>query len=887
MTRDLDSSIPPRWRRYLRFWRPDVQADVSEEIAFHMEGLVAEFVARGMPVDEARRLAARRFGDADDIARSMRALAVQRESAIRRADWLDALGRDLAFARRQLGKRLGFTVVAVLTLAVGIGANTAIFSAVNSVLLHPLPVAAIDRLVVVQENWPSMNLLGARLDPSETLDLTTNTGPFEVVAGVTPRNVVLTGQGEARRLSGVRTMGKFFDLFGLVPAAGRFYRPDESEGGRHRVAVLSYDFWQELGGKPSIVGSKLALNGDYHEVIGVAPRGFRYPRSTLLWMPYPVSEETRQNRGRLLMTTIGRLREGTGPAAVRPWLAQSGKRLHPDAEDSQRGLYFSSKSFLEENAGQLRPALLALFGAVGLVLLIACANVASLQLVHGAARTRELAVRSALGAERGTIVRQLLVENLVLSTIGGILGLGVALLILEVLAAAGGTELPALTDVRLDGRVLAFTAVATILSGLLFGMIPALRAGKVDLQRGLKDGARGQGMGVRHNRLLQTSVMVQVALTLVLLLGSALMIRTVSSLLEQDPGFRPEQVATMRVTGVGPRYAKANSLTPLYDAVLERVGATPGVTAVGMISDLPFTGGTDSSPFTIEGMVIDEKGPAPHANLLAVGGDYFKAMGIPVLRGRAFESGDVFGATRVAVIDERLAKQFFGAADPVGRQITHGGPTATIIGVVGTISHVELGENGKPTVYFPQRQRAWHSTMYVVVRSELGLGAVTGVVRNAAAMVDPGVPVFEPRLLTERISASLAPRRLTMTVLSGLAFVSLSLAVFGLYGVISYAVSQRTAEFGIRVALGAQPRHVRSMVVKQGVHLAIGGILIGLLAALGGTRALNALLYGVSSRDPAIFIGAAILLGVVAALASYLPARRATRVSPLEALRGD
>jgi predicted permease len=408
----------------------------------------------------------------------------------------------------------------------------------------------------------------------------------------------------------------------------------------------------------------------------------------------------------------------------------------------------------------------------------------------------------------------------------------------------------------------------------------------VDLQSGLKESGRGQSLAPGRNRLLQASVVLQVALTLVLLLGSTLMIRTMASLLAQDPGFHSENVMTMRMTATGPRYAHNGSLVPFYDGVVERLSHTPGILSVGLMSDLPFAGGSNSSPFTIDGTLADPNGPAFHANMQGIGGDYFQTMGIELTSGRAFTSADANGSSQVAIIDQRLAEQFFGASDPIGRRISQGGPWATIVGVVASVSQNELGEHPKATIFYPVSQHDWYPTLYVIVRSAFPLGTITGVVRSAVASVDPTAPVFDARSLTDRVNASLAPRRLTMTVMSGLAVVSLLLVVCGLYGVISYVVSQRTTEFGIRIALGAQASQVSGMVVRQGLALAIGGIAIGVVAAFAGMRALNALLFGVSPQDPTTFTLAAIALAVVALLASYLPARRATRVNPTDALRG-
>jgi predicted permease len=884
----MNESANRSWRRYLRFWGTNVREDVDTEIAFHLEGLIAYYVEHGMSPDEARRAALARFGNKDRIASSMQSLARERETTMRRTEWIDSLMRDLHFSFRQLRKRPGFTAIALLTLALGIGANTAIFSAVNAVLLRPLPVSGLDRIVFIHDNLPRLPLMETQLDPNETLELSTRNDIFLAAGGVNAGAApVLTGHGEPRRLSSGRTVGRFFDVFGQAPYLGRFYRPEESENDQHRVVVLAYDFWRELGGNPAIVGQSLELNGAAYQVVGVMGPGFRYPRGVQLWSPFALNAQTKVNRGRLMMTTVGRLRDGITPAQLQTQLDAVTRKLHEGAKPSD--FYMTGRAFLDEYAGELRPTLLVLLGAVGFVLLIACANVASLQLVHGTARTREIAVRAALGANRGTIIRQLLIENLVLSIGGGLLGLAVGVAILKLLSLAGASQLPTLSSLRLDGVVLGFTAVTTILAGVLFGIIPAVRAGRVDLQEALKEGSRGASIGSGRNRLLQTGVVVQVALTLVLLLGAGLMIRSLNHLLSENPGFDPERVASMRVTVTGQRYNGRGLMTAFYDDLLARLNGTPGLAPVGFISELPFSGNNDSSPFRIMGREADPTKPALHANLHTIGGDYFKAMGIPLLKGRNFDKTDIWSpdqSTWVAIIDETLAKTYFPNEDPIGKRINQG-PDATIIGVVGTVSQGELGEKPKSTIYYPYAQHDWYPTMYIVSRTTLPLANVVPMVRNVVASIDPNLPLFEPRMLEERIGVSLAPRRLAMTVLTGLAALSLGLAIFGLYGVISYAVSQRTTEFGIRVALGAQSTDVRQMVIGQGVRLALIGVAIGMIAAFVATQALSRLLYGVSPRDPLTFAGAAIVLSSVAVVASYLPARRATRVSPLEALRSN
>ena len=885
-THDPRQSRPDRWRRYLRFWGANVSADVDDEIAFHLDALIAYYVENGLAPDEARQLATQRFGDTHAVARSMRVLANQREKAMGRTEWIDGIARDLRFALRQLAKRPAFTIVALTTVALGIGANTAMFSAVNTVLLHPIDAPALDRIVFVHDNIPSFPLIDTPLDPNETLALATHKELFVAAGGATNAgSAILTGEGEAQRLTASRTVGDFFKVFSQAPLLGRFYRPDESEPAHSLVAVLSFDLWQSLGSDSAIVGHPLLFNGTSFQVVGVAKPGFRYPRDAQLWVPYTLTPDAKINHNRLIMNSVARVRDGITPEQLRKQLDAMQPTLHPNAKLAD--FFMTTRPFVEETAGQLRPTLFVLLGAVGFVLLIACANVASLQLVHGAARTREMAVRVAVGAARGTIIRQLLVENLVLSLGGGLLGIGVGATILRLLALAGTTNLPALANVKLDGFVLALTAGTTILSGLAFGLLPALRAGRVDLHDALKEGTRAASLGAKRNRVLQTGVVVQVALTLVLLLGAGLMIRSLRELLTQSPGFRAEGVATMRVIASGRQYFPQNERLPVfYGDLVGRLGAAPGMTAVGIVSELPFSGTSNSSPFMVIGRPYDATMPTPHANQRSIGGDYFRAMNIPLLRGRLFDNTDIAapGRPASAIIDETLAKEYFPKEDPIGKQINQGGP-ATIVGIVGTVAHQELGEKPKATIYFPFNQHPWNTSMYIVARTPLSMPQALSTVRRALGAIDRNLPVFETLMLTDRIETSLAPRRLAMTVLTGLAALSLGLAVFGLYGVVSYAVSQRTTEFGIRVALGAQSSDVRAMVVRQGATLAIIGIIVGLLASYVATTALTKLLFGVSAHDPLTFVAAPMVLALVAVAASYLPAHRATAVSPLEALR--
>ncbi|HYO12961.1 MAG TPA: ABC transporter permease [Thermoanaerobaculia bacterium] len=811
----------------------------------------------------------------------------------------DVLRRDVGFAMRSLARRPLFTATVVLTLALGIGANTAMFSAVDTVLLRPLPVDGLDRLVTVYDDLPGINLQKAPMSPAEATDLFARTDLFEAATAFGDRgqSVTLTGFGEPRRVSVKPTMGRFFDLFSVRPHLGRLYGPEESQPGRAHVAVLGYDFWRDLtGGDPGLVGRTVDLNGSRYEVIGVLPPELRFPRGTEIWTPLEVTPRmlSPSQRTRLYMTFVGRLRPGVTPEQLADQLAAEAERWHrqhPGEYDSAHRHTLVSEPFVVTLAGQLRPVLLVLMGAVALVLLIACANVASLQLVRATGRIKELAVRTALGAARWSIVRQLLTESLLLAIAGGLLGLLFGACTIELLTRWNAVQFEALREVRLDPAVLAFTAAITLLSAVLFGLVPALRAARVDPQETLKESARGTSGGARQQRLLKASVVVQLALTLVLLLASGLTIRSLFRLLETDPGFRTEQVMTMTVGLPPSRYTDGTSRTLFFDSLLERLNAVPGIQAAGLVMGLPFGEGGDSSPFDIKGRPKQPGEPERHANIRVVSGDYFQALGIPLLRGVLLDESNApplrDASTPVsALIDEALAKKYFGSEDPVGR-ILNQGPDAVIVGVVGAVRDGELGKDAYPTVYYSQRQYNWIGTLSVAVRSTLEPETAVRLVRDAVRELDRGVPVFDVAPMRERVESSLGSRRLAMAVLTGFAALSLLLAVLGVYGVISYSVSQRTHEIGIRMALGARPADVIRMVLQTGAVLAALGAVAGTLVFLGLGRVLESLVYGVGPRDPMILGAGIALLGGVALFACYGPAQRAASIDPVEALRGE
>ena len=871
----MSPSDDPRWpglRRALHVspTRKDVRDDVDRELRFHIEGRMEDLMARGMSREQAEIEARRRFGDASRIGAELETIDTAMQRRRRLGDHWSALLRDIRFAFRGMTTHRGYTAVVALTLGLAIGANTAIYSAVRSILLRPLPVAGLERVIALRVDKPKFELFDTEMSPLEILDWAKRGDIFEAFTGVSGGSVTLTGSGEPRRLAVARTLGDFQGVFQLRPALGRFYEVGTSEPGRHHVVVLSHGMWRELfAGDPGVLGKSVVLNDSSYQIVGVMAEDFRYPRMANLWMPYAVTPRVvePQQRNNLFMTPIGRVQSGVTPEQLRDALR---RELSVWAERFQRG--YGDESAYRVRAvpiadflsGQLRPVLIALLGAVMVVLFIACANVASLQLVRATGRVKEIAVRSALGAGRWPIVRQFMVESLALAALGGILGLALGMLALRVLSRWDGSEFQALRDVQLDGAVLGLTGGVTLLAGLIFGVVPAWRASRVNAQDALKaNGDRGASLGAGRHRFLQIAVIAQVAMTLVLLLGSGVMVRSLARLLETDPGFRPANMVSMQISPPSTRYPAWQKRSALYQQIMERVRALPGVEAAALTASVPFSDmGLSSSPFSVPGAPPLPDGQQRHANAIPVTPEFFRTMGIPLLRGRPFTDADGPDAPRVVIVDEQLAKQYFPDEDPIGRVINHFGAGLTIVGVASSVRQSDLGAGYKAVVYYPFYQLAF-GTAGIVVRSALSLDVIGTAVRGAVRAVDPLLPVYDVQAMPARLERSLGARRLAVTVLGGFAGLALLLAMLGTYGVLSYSTSQRTRELGIRMALGAQPGDVVTMVLRNGLVLAAIGLVVGVVVYVGiGGRVLNALLYGVGARDPmTLLVGVTVVAG--------------------------
>jgi putative ABC transport system permease protein len=787
-----------------------------------------------------------------------------------------------------LVKKPGFTLTAVITLALGIGATSTIFNFVNGILLRPLPYQDSERLVLLDETAPKRGIASMGVSFPNFLDWREQNRSFTGIAAYGGGNdYTLTGSGEPEELSGADISYNTFEVLGVAPILGRTFTAEEDRPGNGLVVILSYGLWgRRFGAKPEIIGQKITLNNRPHTVVGVMPPGFKFPEVDDLWTPLALDTTmwTRNDHG---MSAIARLKPGVTLQQARTDMTAVARRVEEQNPVTNEGMSVNIIPLREGLAGDYRKALLILMGVVGLVLLIACVNVANLLLARSSSRAKEVAIRTALGAGRWRVFRQLVTESVVLGLMGGALGLTLAFWGLDLLLAAIPIDLPFWMKFDLDGRVLGFTVGVTLLTGLIFGAAPALQASKVDLNESLKDGGRGaSGMG-RH-RMLRSLVVAEVALSLVLLIGAGLMARSFMRLQHTSAGLNPENLLTLRLNLPGEKYDTPGKRHAFYKELLERIGAAPGVEAAGAVSNLPLGGSNWGRSLTVEGFPVLSVGQAPMINHCVITPNYFRAMGIPVLAGRDFSDADARDSMRVTIIDERLAREYWPNESPLGKRVRFGPPESnepwhTIVGVVGAVKHESLSLTQRKTVYLPHAQ-VTIDDMTLAVRAA-NPENLTPVIRGQVKAMDPDLPIINVRTMTEVVSRSVWQPRLYAILFGVFAAVALALASIGIYGVMAYSVSERTREIGVRVALGAQRRDVLKLVVAQGMTLTLIGAGVGLGAALALTRLMQTLLFEVSATDPLTFAVLAALLSVVALLACYLPARRATKVDPMVALR--
>ena len=803
--------------------------------------------------------------------------------------------QDLTYTLRTLRKNPGFAVVAILTLALGIGANIAIFSVVDHVLLRPLNLADPDRIVRVLNNAPEDGYATSRgaFSPQDFEDLERDSTAYERLAAFrfVPGNSssTLLGEGAPEEIETAHVSAEFFATFGVSPKLGRVPTAHENVDGANRVAVLSEGFWQQrFGGDPGIVGRSVSLDGEPFTVIGVMPQSFEFPsRAAKAWLPISLigEDDIPHRRGLRWMEAVGRLAPGVTLEAADAQTNSILQRLESKYPDSNNGWGSATVQTLHESlVGDVRPALLLLLGAVGLVLLISCANLANLLLVRGSVRGRELAIRTALGADRGRVVQQLLTESVALAMCGGAVGVGVAYVGLDALLALSSGTIPMPEQIALDARVMAFALAASLLTGVVFGLVPSLSASRPNVNDALNDGGRGSTDGLRGHGVRNLLVVAQTALAVVLLVGAGLLIRSFWNLTHVDPGFTGENVLTVSIDT--PSEVLGSERRNQYrQEILGRLRNIPGVVAVGGSKTVPLHGGGEPYAFTIPAGP-DAKPVTPESGVLIVTPGYFKALGIPMLQGRGFTTADEDSGANVLVVNEALARRYLPGKNPVGENLKLGEFDFRIVGLAGDVRNDGMARRGEPAVYAPASLLP-RSSMKLFIRTSSDPLQVAAEVRHTIWQVNPNQPVSDIATMQQVVSKTVSRPRFFTVLLGVFAGLAVVLAALGVYGVIAWSVSRRAYEIGIRMALGAGAGRVLRMVILQGIAPTLAGLALGLAAALALTRLLSSLLFEVGAADPATFAGVAALLLAVGLLASWLPAWKAARVNPMSALRSE
>jgi putative ABC transport system permease protein len=808
---------------------------------------------------------------------------------------METLWHDLRYGVRMMFKNRGFTAVAIVTLALGIGANTAIFSVVNAVLLRPLPYEDSNRLVWFWENQPDFR--HGNLSPADFLDYQAQSSAFEQIAAYRQMDFTLTGDRQPEQIRGLIVSANYFSLLGIEPELGRALQPEDGRAGAARVAVISHGFWQRrFAGDPGLIGKALTLSGQTVTIVGVSPPGLKTDRTELWLNPRNVVPDMLLNiardpatlRAAHYLHAIGRLKPGVTLAQAQEEMNAVSARLQEQYPASNAGHSVELVSLLDKTVGKIRPALLVLLGAVGLVLLIACANVANLMLARATARHKEMALRAALGATRWRVIRQLLTESLALATMGGACGWLLAVWGVDLLVAISPESIPRLNEIGVDRQVLGFTLLTSLATGIIFGLAPALMASRTDLNEALKEGGRSAKAGASRGRMRGALVVSEVALALLVAVGAGLLVKSFVRLRAVDPGFQPANLLTMRLFLTDAKYGTSGPRLAFLKELTARLEALTGVQGVGISDDLPIEG-TDSTM----GLIVEGREPAPGERLMTgvhvVNPRYFKAMGIPLLKGRAFTELDTVEAPTVLVVNETLSRRLWAGDEAVGKRVKLGDPSggwAQIVGVVRDVKHNGLSAEPTMDAYASHLQVPW-PWMTIALRSNLDPTSLEAAVRGEVQAIDPDKAIASVKTMDRLIEESVGERRLSMVLFGLFAVVALLLAAVGIYGVMAYGVTQRTHEIGIRMALGARPASVVQLLVGSGMTLALTGVALGVGAAYVVTRLMASLLFEVSTTDPETFVVTALVLASVALLACYIPARRATKVDPMVALRHE
>ena len=817
------------------------------------------------------------------------------------------LGKDVAYAVRMLAKSPGFSLAAILSLAIGIGANTSIFCILDALLLRPLPYQDAGRLVILWNRSPGLNITEDWFSTAQYFDIKTGHHGFEQVAIAIGGNDNLTSHGEPERVGTIRISSNLLPMLGQSAALGRTFSADEDSPGRPATALLSHGMWERhYGADPRIIGQSVTLNGLPYEVVGIMPPGFSLPREVLptlggaeqadILLPLPLPAEAAQNRDHEDYNIMGKLKPGVSTAQAQAEMDTITARLrhdHPQTYPPNGGLTFGIVPLLEQVVGDARPALFVLLGAVGFVLVIACANVANLLLARAVARQKEIAIRTAMGASRWRIVRQLLTESVLLSLCGGALGVLLAFWSLHWIQILGPKSVPRIHDIGIDSAALLFTFLLSLGSGTLFGLAPALRISRLNVNATLQDASRGSAgtsaVWGRGNHLRRLLVVAELALCVMVLIGAGLLIRSFGRLQHVSPGFNARNVLTLELTLNGPKYKDPQAVLATYRDLWKRVEALPGVTASGGVTALPMSQMFEWGPITVEGRVLPPGENFINADQHMVSGHYFSAMEIPLRSGRFFNEQDNPTSPKVVIVDEYMARQLWPDQNPIGQRIHYGGvsdnePWETVVGVVGRVKQYTLDADSRIALYRPQTQYPT-GTMNVVLRTGADPAALTSAVKQTIRALDSDLPLYNVRTMEQRMEESLARRRFAMLLLALFACVALALATIGTYGVMAYLVNQGTREIGIRMALGATQMGIVRLVVWKGMALALSGVAVGLAGAFALSRLMRSLLFGVSPADPLTFVAISLLLALVTLLASYVQAHRAAHIDPIVSLR--
>jgi predicted permease len=877
---------------------PTREAEIVEELSQHLEDRYEQLIIGGSSSDEAYQSALSELAGNDLLAKELRRVhrAVNQEpilpGAQRRTNIVSDLSQDVRYGFRTLLKNPGFTAIAVIALALGIGANSAIFSVVNTVLLRPLPYQDSDRLVMVWEEATKHGYPRDTPAAANFVDWRAQNHVFEDMGAVADLSANLTGVGDPERIEAARANASVFSVLGLAPRLGRAFSPEEDQDGANKVVILSSRLWQRrFAADPSIVGKQITLNGQSHTVIGVMPPQFQFPSQDVeLWVPMAFTAQQAASRGSHYLQVVARMKPGVTVQQAQAEMSTIATRLQQQYPKQNTDLGAVVVPLHEHVVGDIRPALLILLGAVGLVLLIACANVANLLLARAAVRQKEIAVRVAFGASRWRLVRQFLTESVLLAAIGGLFGLLLSIVGIALLTKFIPPNISQVKAITLDARVLGFTLLISLMTGVIFGLVPALQASMFNPNETLKEGGRDSTAGSRGNRIRGFLVIAEVAVSLILLIGAGLLINSFLRLRSVDPGFKSENLLTMKVVLSPLKYPDLTRRSVFYTNLIQRVEALPGVKSAAVTTNLPLYRQGNSTGIEIEGRPLPPPGQEIIITTRVVSPHYLTTMGIPLLKGRQFGPEETEKMPGAVIISETMARRYWPGEDPIGKRLTPGrnaGPDDwfQIIGIAKDVRQFELNTDPKPQMYLPYVQADFFAPRDLVVKTDVDPIGMAATVRRAVWEIDKDQPVSDIRTMDEIAAESVARQRFSMLLLTIFASVALVLAAVGIYGVMSYSVAQRRSEIGIRMALGAQKSDVLKLTVGHGLKLVLIGVAFGVAGSFALTRLMTSLLFGVGATDPGTFIVISVVLVSVGLLANYIPARRATKVDPLAALR--